>query len=100
MYLRIAPELWLKRLVVGGYERVFEIGKLFRNEGLSPWHAPEFTTVELYAAYWDFEDMMSLTESLVERVRERRARHDVARPTRAESSRWVHRGVVRRWASS
>jgi len=65
MYLRIAPELWLKRLVVGGYERVFEIGKLFRNEGLSPWHAPEFTTVELYAAYWDFEDMMSLTESLV-----------------------------------
>jgi len=65
MFLRIAPELWLKRFVVGGYERVFEIGKLFRNEGISPWHAPEFTTVELYAAYWDFEDMMSLTEQLV-----------------------------------
>ena len=65
MFLRIAPELWLKRLVVGGYERVFELGKLFRNEGIDPWHAPEFTTVELYAAYWDFEDMMSLTESLV-----------------------------------
>ena len=65
MFLRIAPELWLKRLVVGGYERVFEIGKLFRNEGISPWHAPEFTTVELYAAYWDFEDMMALTEQLV-----------------------------------
>jgi len=65
MFLRIAPELWLKRLVVGGYERVFEIGKLFRNEGISPWHAPEFTTVELYAAYWDVEDMMALTEELV-----------------------------------
>jgi len=65
MFLRIAPELWLKRLVVGGYERVFEIGKLFRNEGISPWHTPEFTTVELYAAYWDFEDMMALTEALV-----------------------------------
>ncbi|HEV3329278.1 MAG TPA: lysine--tRNA ligase [Acidimicrobiales bacterium] len=65
MFLRIAPELWLKRLVVGGYERVFEVGKLFRNEGISPWHAPEFTTVELYAAYWDFEDMMALTEELI-----------------------------------
>jgi lysyl-tRNA synthetase class 2 len=65
MFLRIAPGLWLKRLVVGGYERVFEIGKLFRNEGISPWHVPEFTTVELYAAYWDAEDMMALTESLV-----------------------------------
>jgi lysyl-tRNA synthetase class 2 len=65
MYLRIAPELWLKRLVVGGYERVFELGKLFRNEGLDPWHAPEFTTVELYAAYWDFEDMAALTEELI-----------------------------------
>ncbi|HEY8080947.1 MAG TPA: lysine--tRNA ligase [Acidimicrobiales bacterium] len=65
MYLRIAPELWLKRLVVGGYERVFEIGKLFRNEGLSPRHTPEFTTVELYAAYLDYVDMMALTEELV-----------------------------------
>jgi lysyl-tRNA synthetase class 2 len=65
MFLRIAPELWLKRLVVGGYERVFEIGKLFRNEGIDSWHTPEFTTVELYAAYWDFEDMMALTEELV-----------------------------------
>jgi lysyl-tRNA synthetase class 2 len=65
MFLRIAPELWLKRLVVGGYERVFEIGKLFRNEGISPWHTPEFTTVELYAAYLDVEGMMSLTEDLV-----------------------------------
>ena len=78
MFLRIAPELWLKRLVVGGYERVFEIGKLFRNEGISPWHTPEFTTVELYAAYWDFEDMMALTEELVAACVTRRARHHLA----------------------
>ena len=65
LYLRIAPELWLKRLVVGGYERVFEIGRLFRNEGISPRHNPEFTTVELYAAYLDYVDLMALTEQLV-----------------------------------
>jgi len=64
-FLRIAPELWLKRLVVGGFERVFELGRVFRNEGLSPRHNPEFTILELYAAYWDFEDMMSFTEELV-----------------------------------
>ena len=64
-YLRIAPELWLKRLVVGGFERVFEIGRLFRNEGISPRHNPEFTTIELYAAYWDYQDMMTLTEEMV-----------------------------------
>ena len=63
--LRIAPELWLKRLVVGGFERVFELGRLFRNEGISPKHNPEFTTVELYAAYLDYKDMMSLTEELI-----------------------------------
>ena len=64
-YLRIAPELWLKRLVVGGFERVFELGRVFRNEGVSPRHNPEFTTLELYAAYWNYEDMMSFTEELV-----------------------------------
>ena len=64
-YLRIAPELYLKRLVVGGFERVFEIGRLFRNEGLSPRHNPEFTTLELYQAYADYEDMMALVEELV-----------------------------------
>ena len=63
--LRIAPELYLKRLVVGGFERVFEIGRVFRNEGLSPRHNPEFTMLELYAAYWDYTDLMELTESLV-----------------------------------
>ncbi len=64
-YLRIAPELWLKRLVVGGFERVFELGRVFRNEGVSPRHNPEFTMLELYAAYWDYEDMMAFTEELV-----------------------------------
>jgi lysyl-tRNA synthetase class 2 len=64
-YLRVAPELWLKRLVVGGYERVFELGRVFRNEGVSPRHNPEFTMLELYAAYWNYEDMMSFTEELV-----------------------------------
>jgi lysyl-tRNA synthetase class 2 len=64
-YLRIAPELWLKRLVVGGFERVFELGRVFRNEGVSPRHNPEFTMLELYAAYWNFEDMMAFTEELV-----------------------------------
>lgn len=64
-YLRIAPELYLKRLVVGGFERVFEIGRLFRNEGLSPRHNPEFTTLELYQAYADYEDIMALVEELV-----------------------------------
>jgi lysyl-tRNA synthetase class 2 len=64
-FLRVAPELWLKRLVVGGFERVFELGRVFRNEGVSPRHNPEFTMLELYAAYWDFEDMMAFTEELV-----------------------------------
>jgi lysyl-tRNA synthetase class 2 len=64
-YLRIAPELYLKRLVVGGFERVFELGRLFRNEGISPRHNPEFTTVEAYAAYMDYFGMMELLEHLV-----------------------------------
>ena len=65
MYLRIAPELYLKRLVVGGFEKVFEIGRLFRNEGISPRHNPEFTTLELYWAYADYTELMVLTEDLV-----------------------------------
>jgi lysyl-tRNA synthetase, class II len=64
-FLRIAPELWLKRLVVGGFERVFELGRVFRNEGVSPRHNPEFTMLELYAAYWNYRDMMAFTEELV-----------------------------------
>ncbi len=65
LYLRIAPELYLKRLVVGGLERVFEMSRVFRNEGISPRHNPEFTMLELYQAYADFSDMMALTEELV-----------------------------------
>ncbi|CAA9247372.1 MAG: Lysyl-tRNA synthetase (class II) [uncultured Acidimicrobiales bacterium] len=65
LYLRIAPELYLKRLVVGGFERVFEIGRNFRNEGISPRHNPEFTMLELYQAYADYGDMMSLIEELI-----------------------------------
>ncbi|HEY4409792.1 MAG TPA: lysine--tRNA ligase, partial [Acidimicrobiia bacterium] len=65
LYLRIAPELYLKRLVVGGFERVFEIGRVYRNEGLSPRHNPEFTMLELYQAYADYTDMMAITEELV-----------------------------------
>lgn len=65
LYLRIAPELFLKRLLVGGMEKVFEINRNFRNEGLSARHNPEFTMMELYQAYADYHDMMELTESLV-----------------------------------
>ena len=65
LYLRIAPELYLKRLVVWGFERVFEIARVFRNEGLSPLHNPEFTMLELYQAYADWTDIMRLVEELV-----------------------------------
>ena len=65
LYLRIAPELYLKRLVVGGMERVYEIGRVFRNEGISTRHNPEFTMLELYWAYADHTDIMELTENLV-----------------------------------
>ena len=65
LYLRIAPELYLKRLVVGGFERVYELARVFRNEGLSPRHNPEFTMLELYQAYADYGDMMALAENLV-----------------------------------
>ena len=68
LYLRIAPELYLKRLIVGGYEKVFELGRVFRNEGVSYKHNPEFTTLELYQAYADYQDMMALTESLLSHV--------------------------------
>jgi lysyl-tRNA synthetase class 2 len=65
MFLRIAPELYLKRLVVGGFDRVFEINRNFRNEGLSVRHNPEFTMMEFYAAYWDHRDMMDFTEQVI-----------------------------------
>ncbi len=65
LYLRVAPELYLKRLVVGGLERVYELAKNFRNEGVSTTHNPEFTTLEIYQAYSDYEGMMTLAEDLV-----------------------------------
>ncbi|MDI4632538.1 lysine--tRNA ligase [Pelomonas sp. V22] len=65
MYLRIAPELYLKRLVVGGFERVFEINRNFRNEGISVRHNPEFTMMEFYAAYWTHHDLMDFTEEVL-----------------------------------
>jgi lysyl-tRNA synthetase, class II len=68
MYLRIAPELYLKRLVVGGFEKVFEINRNFRNEGLSTRHNPEFTMIEFYQAYADFHDLMDLTEQLFRKI--------------------------------
>ncbi len=68
LFLRIAPELYLKRLIAGGMRRVFEINRNFRNEGMSPRHNPEFTMLESYAAYDDYHDMMELTESLVRRA--------------------------------
>ena len=68
MYLRIAPELYLKRLVVGGFERVFEINRNFRNEGVSARHNPEFTMMEFYATYWTYRDQMDFTEALLRHV--------------------------------
>ncbi|MEN3028221.1 MAG: lysine--tRNA ligase [Aquificaceae bacterium] len=68
LYLRIAPELYLKRLVVGGFNRVYELGKNFRNEGVDTTHNPEFTMVEFYVAYWDYQDLMGFTERLLSHV--------------------------------
>ncbi|NLK17188.1 MAG: lysine--tRNA ligase [Clostridiales bacterium] len=71
MYLRIAPELYLKRLIVGGFEKVYELGRMFRNEGMSVKHNPEFTMIELYQAYADYNDMMRLTEEIYGHVVDR-----------------------------
>jgi lysyl-tRNA synthetase, class II len=68
MFLRIAPELYLKRLIVGGFDRVFEINRSYRNEGISVRHNPEFTMMEFYAAYWNYQDLMSYTEALIRDV--------------------------------
>lgn len=92
LYLRIAPELYLKRLVVGGFEKVFEINRSFRNEGLSTRHNPEFTMIEFYEAYADYRDLMDLTEALMRGIASRLlgstevtyqgAVYDLARPFR------------------
>ena len=68
MYLRIANELYLKRLIVGGFDKVYEMGRMFRNEGMDIKHNPEFTNIELYAAYEDYNDMMDITEEIISKV--------------------------------
>ena len=85
LYLRIAPELYLKRLVVGGFERVYEINRNFRNEGISTHHNPEFTMLEFYQAYADYRDLMDLTEELLRGLAAGGARHHARRPTRASA---------------
>ncbi len=71
MYLRIAPELNLKRIIVGGFDKVYEIGRLFRNEGMDYKHNPEFTNIELYSAYEDYNDMMDITEEIISTIAKR-----------------------------
>jgi aspartyl/asparaginyl-tRNA synthetase len=78
MFLRIAPELYLKRLIVGGFERVFEINRNFRNEGISVRHNPEFTMMEFYAAYWNYRDLMDFTEALIRDAAREGGRHAAA----------------------
>jgi len=94
LFLRVAPELYLKRLVVGGFERVYEINRNFRNEGVSTRHNPEFTMLELYEAYATYEDIMDLTEDMIREV----ARETVGRT----SLQWEQRAIdlgprFRRW---
>ena len=71
LYLRIALELHLKRLIVGGMEKVYEIGRVFRNEGIDTTHNPEFTMLEAYTAYTDYQDVMDLTEELFVMLRKK-----------------------------
>ena len=94
LYLRIAPELYLKRLIVGGFDRVFEIARVFRNEGLSTRHNPEFTMLELYEAFADYTDMMPLTEELIADAAPSSARHDDGRVGRPDDR--PHAAVVER----
>ena len=68
MYLRIETELYLKRLIVGGLERVYEVGRIFRNEGMDAFHNPEFTSVEMYQAYTDYKGMMDLIEDMFRKI--------------------------------
>ena len=99
LYLRIAPELYLKRLVVGGFDKVFEIGRIFRNEGISPRHNPEFTMLELYQAYADYRDTMVVFEELVAGLALDVLRHDRAHLRRARRSTSPRRGAGPPWPS-
>ena len=86
LFLRIAPELYLKKLVVGGMEKVFEINRNFRNEGISTRHNPEFTMLEFYEAYQDYHYLMDLTETLFREVAQKVVGTRRRRPTRASRS--------------
>jgi lysyl-tRNA synthetase class 2 len=92
MFLRIAPELYLKRLLVGGFERVFEINRNFRNEGISVRHNPEFTMMEFYAAYWTHHDLMDFTEPCCATPR---ARPPAPRRSATPASRWTWTSPLR-----
>ena len=87
--LRIAPELYLKRLVVGGFEKVFEINRNFRNEGISTRHNPEFTMIEFYEAYRDYKYLMDFTEELFARSGAQGAGHDRRHLSGHTSSTWA-----------
>ena len=89
--MRIAPELYLKRLTVGGIERVFEINRNFRNEGISTQHNPEFTMLEFYQAYADYNDLMALTEEMLSRRGAEGDRHRSGRRSASTRSRWRRR---------
>ena len=88
MVLRIETELYLKRLIVGGMDRVYEVGRIFRNEGMDPKHNPEFTTIELYQAFTDFHGMMDLVEEMYMRLA-LKVCGSLESPTRASRSIWV-----------
>jgi lysyl-tRNA synthetase class 2 len=99
LFMRIAPELYLKRLLVGGFTKVFEINRNFRNEGISRRHNPEFTMLEAYWAYADFEAMAQLVEDLITASRKRswaRSRSEAAPPARTGRFRRSRRSTSRR----
>ena len=89
LFLRIAPELYLKRLVVGGFDRVYEINRNFRNEGVSTQHNPEFTMLEFYQAYANYHDLMELTEELIAFVRKGSERNHDHRTSTAWRLIWA-----------
>ena len=99
LYLRIAPELYLKRLVVGGFERVYEINRNFRNEGISTRHNPEFTMLEFYWAYADYEQLMDLTEEMITTLADEVAGQPHAAVGRADASTSSARGAGCRCAT-
>merc|ERR1719195_1706155 len=92
MYLRIAPELALKQLIVGGFDRVYEIGKQFRNEGIDTTHNPEFTSCEFYMAYADYNDLLEITESLLSKITSNLKR--VSSSSNCEANKSLHNAFM------